>query len=252
MATPSSVKNKIQGLINSANATTGKKDKDLTSGVNSLIAGYGQGGGSSECPGEHVIKVDELPTENIDENAIYECDGKYYKAGNAELKDIIAVDASGVFSFVDLYSQFGLTFELYYAVSKPTENIVVSGESPDSTLFACYYIEDEDDTFIYADISGSGTNEWISLSMIVDLTNQGAITDIGEATVVGGMYALVEGGWAIYSVAKGNFEIKKNGRYDVAAYANVDVTIPSTCIVQKIAELPSDAPDGSMAMVLGG
>ena len=45
MATADSVKNKIQGLINTANATTGKADTDLTSAVGALIAGFGQGGG---------------------------------------------------------------------------------------------------------------------------------------------------------------------------------------------------------------
>ena len=45
MATAESVKNKIQGLINTANATTGKADTDLTSAVGALIAGFGQGGG---------------------------------------------------------------------------------------------------------------------------------------------------------------------------------------------------------------
>ena len=43
MATADSVKNKIQGLIDSANASTGNADTDLTSAVNSLIEGFGQG-----------------------------------------------------------------------------------------------------------------------------------------------------------------------------------------------------------------
>lgn len=44
MATPGSVKIKIQDLIDSANATTAKDDDNLTDCVNSLIEGYGQGG----------------------------------------------------------------------------------------------------------------------------------------------------------------------------------------------------------------
>lgn len=40
MATAESVKDKIRGLIDTANAATGKSDKDLTSGVNSLVEGY--------------------------------------------------------------------------------------------------------------------------------------------------------------------------------------------------------------------
>ena len=41
MASVESVKAKLNGLIDSANAVTGKKDGDLTSAVNSLIAGFG-------------------------------------------------------------------------------------------------------------------------------------------------------------------------------------------------------------------
>lgn len=70
MTTPNSVKTKIQNLIRSANATTGKSDTDLTSAVNKLIAGYGTGGGA--CGNAHVIEVAELPPMEIrDENALY-------------------------------------------------------------------------------------------------------------------------------------------------------------------------------------
>lgn len=47
MATPGSVKIKIQDLITSANATTGKGDTNLRDGVYSLIQGYGSGDGST-------------------------------------------------------------------------------------------------------------------------------------------------------------------------------------------------------------
>ena len=56
MATADSVKNKIQGLINTANATTGKADTDLTSAVGALIAGFGQGGGGG-ASGFYAAKV---------------------------------------------------------------------------------------------------------------------------------------------------------------------------------------------------
>ena len=47
MATADSVKAKMQGLIDSANAKTGGNDTTLTGAVSALIAGFGQGGGSS-------------------------------------------------------------------------------------------------------------------------------------------------------------------------------------------------------------
>lgn len=45
MATLDSVKAKIQSLIARANGKTGRSDADMTSAVDALIAGYGQGGG---------------------------------------------------------------------------------------------------------------------------------------------------------------------------------------------------------------
>lgn len=48
MPTAESVKAKLQGLIDQANETTGSGDADLTTAVGSLIAGFGQGGGSME------------------------------------------------------------------------------------------------------------------------------------------------------------------------------------------------------------
>lgn len=47
MATADNVKAKIQGLIDAANETTGNTDADLTTAIQSLIAGFGQGGGDS-------------------------------------------------------------------------------------------------------------------------------------------------------------------------------------------------------------
>lgn len=45
MITADDVKEKIQGLIDSANAKTGAEDSTLTAAVNTLIAGFGSGGG---------------------------------------------------------------------------------------------------------------------------------------------------------------------------------------------------------------
>lgn len=44
MATADSVKAKLEGLISKANEATGNSDADLTTAVDSLIEGYGQGG----------------------------------------------------------------------------------------------------------------------------------------------------------------------------------------------------------------
>ena len=73
MATADNVKSKIQSLINKANETTGKSDTDLTKAVKSLVAGYGQGGGT------------EFPLD------------KYFEGGYAEvtLPNATKIKASG-------------------------------------------------------------------------------------------------------------------------------------------------------------
>lgn len=65
MATADSVKAKMQGLIDSANAKTGGNDTALTGAVNTLIAGFGQGGGSSGgTSGIYMAKV--TPESDLD------------------------------------------------------------------------------------------------------------------------------------------------------------------------------------------
>jgi hypothetical protein len=41
-----------------------------------------------------------------------------------------------------------------------------------------YFIEDENDLFIYGDLSGSGTNEWVSMSTMLGVEFGGVLTDI--------------------------------------------------------------------------
>ena len=56
MATAESVKAKIQNLIATANGATGNADTDLTTAVNSLIAGFGTGGGG-DVSGIYMAKI---------------------------------------------------------------------------------------------------------------------------------------------------------------------------------------------------
>lgn len=70
MATAESVKQKIQGLISNANNTTGNTDATLTNAVNSLIAGFGTGGGGIQsASGEYSI-AEDVASLNIDISAI--------------------------------------------------------------------------------------------------------------------------------------------------------------------------------------
>lgn len=66
MATADSVKAKMQGLIDSANAKTGGNDTTLTAAVNALIAGFGSGGGTGLVydMGEFVLEADTIAGPN--------------------------------------------------------------------------------------------------------------------------------------------------------------------------------------------
>ena len=66
MVTADSVKAKMQGLIDSANAKTGGNDTTLTAAVNALIAGFGSGGGTGldYDMGEFVPEADTIAGPN--------------------------------------------------------------------------------------------------------------------------------------------------------------------------------------------
>lgn len=73
MSNAQSVKTQLQNLINSANATTGNTDVDLTSAIGSLIGGYGQGGsveGLAYDMGEFVLDEDKVYLHTVDGNGI--------------------------------------------------------------------------------------------------------------------------------------------------------------------------------------
>lgn len=259
--------------ISSRKPGASKNPQDFRKEIESIPAGGSSEGGSAECLGNHIIEVDELPTENIDEAASYWDGESYYKLAK-ELQDIIVVENGSPISLVDTYANFGFIFELYYTMTRPTENIVISGE-----IMACYYVEDENDVLIYGDFSETGTNEWESIAVLMGVANGGAIADIGEATVEGNAYALVLDGLKEYLAPNGAEHISKNGSYDVSSkklavvdvptpsgsiiisnnetrdvtnFASAIVKVPTNYIAGDVSELPADAPQGSFAIVLGG
>lgn len=74
--------NKIKSLQQGIETFTGKSYGDLTAAVQALKNGYGSSG---------IIEVSELPTENIDENAVYKVSGdevNWYIRENDEWKKI--------------------------------------------------------------------------------------------------------------------------------------------------------------------
>lgn len=61
MATADSVKAKLQGLIDAANAKTGGADADLSTAVDTLISGFGAGGGGEEYLA--MLNGDNMPSK---------------------------------------------------------------------------------------------------------------------------------------------------------------------------------------------
>lgn len=63
MATAESVKAKIQGLIDTANTATGNEDSTLYDAVNTLVAGYGGGGGENAQKYLAMLNGTDMPED---------------------------------------------------------------------------------------------------------------------------------------------------------------------------------------------
>lgn len=200
-----------------------------------------EGGGTSggECTGTHIIEVDTLPTENIDKNAVYFCDGKYYVCGG-EFTDLIVVDGEAM-SFKEQMT--GSSVDSSFNTI-PTKTVTGLLPSDMLTSMHFYYIEDEDDVFLFY------MGNLYSMSLLYSMPYGGKVTDISEATT-NGYYAMCEM-WMEYASPIGTLNIVENGTYDVADKKKVVVNTPSVFFVQTATDLPGDTFAGSIAYVLGG
>ena len=190
------------------------------------VAGNSGGGGSVECNRQHVIEVDKLPIGNIDKNAVYYCDGKYYKWAN-EFVDLFIRGGGEVLSFAQVIGVDPSMITYHIAPTKPKGNIEVSSESG----FHCYYIEDENNVFFYGDFEGTGNNVWFGIEVIFrGIQFNGVIANAGEITDEGA-YALVEKGFRTYTHVSGTLKITQVGTYDVTDKASVVVNTPNEAIV---------------------
>ena len=143
-----------------------------------------------ECSGNHIIEVETLPTENIDENALYKMGESYYKAGEKEFKDLLAVEDGTKMSYVDAITQQGATLELFYVDNY--ENVANPQPFMTGTTMSMYYDAHRNDVFMYDE-------GWFSASLMMEgMTNGGAITDASEATEETHYYALISNGWKAY------------------------------------------------------
>ena len=165
-------------------------------------AGSGNGG-SSECSLDHIHEVAILPMANISGSDLYKMGDTYYKYSD-KFNDILLVYNGAAESLVELYGALGVTVELYYAKTIPTEDVKISS---DSGPFYLYYVASEDDILAYGDLGGTGTNEWLSMVTSMGAPYGGAITSVNDATQENTMYALVEQGWKPLGAAEYTGEV---------------------------------------------
>ena len=132
MATIESIKAKIQGLIEKANAATSREDTQLSPAVDALIAGYGSGGG-----GGGYIDVTELPTEDINEEAVYRL------TEEKELTLWLAAYMEGAeinMPLEDFFTMAGMNSTLTLTVVSTLPDIMTP-TIPGDNIYNCYILE---------------------------------------------------------------------------------------------------------------
>jgi hypothetical protein len=184
-------------------------------------------GGGGECSGNHIIEVDTLPTENISRNDIYKMGDSYYKY-SPQPKDLVCFFEGGtVMLFSQQVASNGGTLELIYTDNYESVTDPHFFMDYSTMTYTFYYDASRKDAFAYAN------GEWASVSLMLELSNGGVITDMEEITTAECYYILLD--------------IWK--KYD--AVGNVTGT-PLSYTVQTVDELPISVVDGSLAIVLRG
>lgn len=199
------------------------------------------GGGTGECSGTHIIEVTELPTENIDTNAMYLCGGKYYKySGETALTDLVICSGSDLISYKELVETYmGRILVVNVIPTRTSEGIL---EDTDAVAYM-YYIQDENVCDYYSGGQWSGDNFPVS----------GVVSDISEVPVTSGETCYLigyVGDFQEYLNPSGSMEITKNDTYDVSDKERVSVKISASYVVETVADLPEVVYDGDLAIVL--
>lgn len=158
-------KSKLTGLGDKIRAKTGSTDKMTIDAMNAALDNVG---------GLKVIEVQELPTENIDENAIYKIPRK--------LTDVAVIYNSdygnGPRNYIDFLSfSTGIKIiGLETVQEKPTENIKSSSLATYEIYF--YYVKSEQDLFLYGNI-GMG-DSWYTYGQVIQFINDVSMSFKGE------------------------------------------------------------------------
>ena len=148
-----------------------------------------------------------------------------------EFRDVIIVKGAYLVSARHLFEGNGVDEYSFNVIpTQTTEGIKVS---VDDTAIHIYYIEDDNDLFVYGDPDDSGTNKWLSVSQyasdeeLVDLPFNGFVNHAGEA-VKEGLYVVgTAPGWKRYFRPVGTIYTSNiTSEVDVTDYATVRVMVP--------------------------
>ena len=145
-----------------------------------------------DCPGDCVIVVDELPTQNIDESAIYLCDGEYYRYIDGEWKQYVieGEESGGEDCKYEIFGSHAIApadMEFYIV---PEKNVTIDCSGRD--VYA-YFTDETGETFcdsvrciefrsdgeIYVECDSS--NEYVEYRLIYDAVEWYAeVVDMGK------------------------------------------------------------------------
>ena len=163
---------------------------------------------------------------NFDEETklVFGYDTAYYKYGSAkDIKDVIIVENGEAYLLAEAFSVVGAVISYDTIATKDTADIKQSDINTFNLVI--YYIEDEDDLFIYADVDENGTTEWWSLSNLDMGVFHGFVTSKDQATE-NGYYALGGDGYEKYFQPRGQLTLSTNGYADATDFSTVKVSIP--------------------------
>ena len=199
-----------------------------------------------------IFEVDELPTENINTDALYLCNGKYYKyaeGGNTWVfNDVLTLDTS-------INCEFTFEFEGYENTKNGTQISYTSYGS------ACPHIKYKTDyypsgqtgnyqsvvAYCY-DTSFNGTQGWQKEEYKTIILKE-IPTDENFLTWLKAN-ATPSSGWRKVVFPEGYINIADDGIYDVADYAKVSVKVINGKPIE-VEELPNNCKEGSVYLANG-
>ena len=203
-------KSKVTNLFDSIRAKSGSTDLMSFDTAKESVDGI-----------ETIIEVDELPTENIDENAIYKI---------FDISDVlISIDGVNSYPFALMFE--GISSEIIVVNEKPTTDIL---ESSIEKVYL-YFVKNDNEVFIYIDFDGNGTTWWtlelfllyaagLTLSYKGTISNSNEIVEAGYYALSKPFYYKYETSWIELVIPSGSITIYKSGTHNVSKYENVIVT----------------------------